>query len=195
MHQSIYNWEQLSGWSPLTCPYLLPVFCLMTNFEYWFATGALELANNTTTTVTCHGSTIPPFPVWYTNETPVVSNDGPMRYTTEINHSTGDLIGILVIDADETYSKLDLRCTVGGNTTFTTSLTIEGMCLLYMTTDLEFLHCWVYIPCIVHTSQVPSQVLKVLWYSALKTPPPNYIGNLLTTHWTRSQISYMWIPT
>ena len=98
----------------------------------------MNIAYNTTTTLSCQqNSSIPPFPVWYINnsEIPAISD-----YTTKIDPSTGDLIGILVIDGNETSGTLKLRCAMGGQTTFTTNITIKGL-HLYMATDLDSYAC------------------------------------------------------
>ena len=87
-----------------------------------FIAGAVDVAHNTTMTLICHGR-LPYYPVWYLNGSLVLP--GP---SYEIVHypSTGDLIGILVIDGNRTCGMLDLRCTVESQTIYT-RLSIEGL--------------------------------------------------------------------
>ena len=87
-----------------------------------FIAGAVDVAHNTTMTLTCCGR-LPYYPAWYLNGSLVFP--GP---SNKIVHypRTGDLIGILVIDGNRTCGMLDLRCTVESQTIYT-RLSIEGL--------------------------------------------------------------------
>ena len=88
-----------------------------------FIAGAVDVAHNTTMmTLICRGR-LPYYPAWYLNGSLVFP--GP---SYEIVHypSTGDLIGILVIDGNRMCGMLDLRCRVESQTIYT-RLSIEGL--------------------------------------------------------------------
>ena len=82
-------------------------------------TVAIDVAYNTTTRFTCRDKV--PFPVWYLNETLVPSP----QYTVGYDPSTGDLLGILMIDGRITCGTLDVRCAVEGLIIFNTSITVQ----------------------------------------------------------------------
>jgi len=90
-------------------------------------TGAdsMTIACNTTTTLTCRGRM--PYPVWYINETLVVSNDSQTDYTFGIDTTTGDFTATLMIDGNETSGTMNFRCTVENQDAFTTTLIIQGL--------------------------------------------------------------------
>ena len=81
----------------------------------------VHVAHNTTVNLACRGGE-PPYPYWLINETIARSP----QYTVAVDHRTGDLIGVLVINGNETYGTLDLRCVVYKQTTYSTTLTIQG---------------------------------------------------------------------
>ena len=83
--------------------------------------GALKVAHNTSTTLTCRGRMS--FPAWYRNGSLVTP--GPL-YQFEQDPITGDLMSILVIDGNNTCSTLDLKCTVETSTIFAIRLTVQG---------------------------------------------------------------------
>lgn len=89
-------------------------------------TVAIDVAHNTTTRLSCRGRV--PFPVWYLNETLVPSP----QYTVGYDPSTGDYLGILMIDGNVTCGTLDIRCAVEGLTIFSTSITVQGLQLLLL---------------------------------------------------------------
>ena len=81
---------------------------------------ALNIAHNTTVKLECRGRE--PYPYWLINETHARSP----QYTVDVDHNTGDFIGKLVINGNETRGTLDLRCVVYRETTYSTTLTIQG---------------------------------------------------------------------
>ena len=84
-------------------------------------TVAINIAYNTTTRLTCRDKV--PFPVWYLNETLVPSP----QYTVGYDPSTGDSLGMLIIDGNRDYGTLDVRCAVEGLTIFNTTISIQGI--------------------------------------------------------------------
>ena len=86
------------------------------------ATSAINVAHNTTVRLECRGRE-PPYPYWLINETLARSP----QYTVGDDHNTGDLIGILLINSNETCGILDLRCELQGQTViYRTRLTRQG---------------------------------------------------------------------
>ena len=82
---------------------------------------AINVAHNTTVRLECRGRE-PPYPYWMINETYAQHP----QYTVFVDRSTGDFIGELVINGNETRGTLDLRCVVFRQTTYSTRLTIQG---------------------------------------------------------------------
>ena len=98
-----------------TMELILPVLvCAFLNVS------AINVAHNTTVKLECRGRE--PYPYWMINET-VARRP---QYTVDVDHNTGDFIGELVINGNETYGTLDLRCELRGQTTYNTTLTIQG---------------------------------------------------------------------
>ena len=87
-----------------------------------FAAGAMDIAHNTTITLTFHGRV--PFPVWYMNGSLVWQQ--PL-YKTGVDSNTGDFLGILKIDGNETCGNMTVSCRVEGQLVYTENLTIEGL--------------------------------------------------------------------
>ena len=81
---------------------------------------AINVAHNTTVNLECRASE--PYPYWMINETVARSP----QYITAVDDNTGDFIGKLVISGNETCGTLDLRCVVSRETTYSTTLTIQG---------------------------------------------------------------------
>ena len=87
-----------------------------------FTADSLKVALNTTTTFTCRGRVA--YPAWYMDEiVPIL----PPQYKVDYEPSTGDFLGVLVIDGNKTGGTLDLSCEVESQTAYTTRLTIEGL--------------------------------------------------------------------
>ena len=82
----------------------------------------MDIAHNTTITLTFHGRI--PFPVWYMNDSPV--GKYPL-YDTRVDSSTGNFLGILKIDGNETCGNMTVSCRVEGQIVYTENLTIEGL--------------------------------------------------------------------
>ena len=91
------------------------------HFYILFAADAMDIAHNTTTTLTYHGTIS--FPAWSMNGSPVT----PPWYRTKYVASTGDWLAILTIDGNETCGIMDLSCRVEGQTVYTERLDIEGL--------------------------------------------------------------------
>ena len=89
---------------------------------FYFAAGAMDIAHNTTITLKYRGRFS--YPTWYMNGYPVPP--GPL-YQVEYDPSTGDLLGILIIDGNETCGVLNVSCRVEGQIVYTERLTIEGL--------------------------------------------------------------------
>ena len=81
---------------------------------------AINVAHNTTVKLECRGRE--PYPYWLINETVARSP----QYTVGVDDNTGDFIGKLVINGNETCGTLDLRCELRGQTTYSTTLTTQG---------------------------------------------------------------------
>ena len=83
---------------------------------------AIKMAHNTTAALTCRDRK--PYPAWYVNEiVPIL----PPRYTVDYELTTGDFLGVLVIDGNKTVGTLNLSCVVERQTAYNTRLTIEGL--------------------------------------------------------------------
>ena len=90
--------------------------------HFIFTADAVNIAHNTTITLEYHGGT---FPTWYMNGS--VIPPGPLlQYGYD--RSTGDLLGILTIDGNETCGIMTVSCRVEGQTVYTERLNIEGIC-------------------------------------------------------------------
>ena len=85
-----------------------------------FLTAAINVARNTTVKLECRGRE--PYPYWLINET-IAQRP---QYTVLVDRITGDFIGKLVINGSKTCGTLDLRCVVYRETTYSTTLTIQG---------------------------------------------------------------------
>ena len=85
-------------------------------------TAPIKMAHNTTAIFTCRGRV--PYPAWYVDEIVLIL---PPRYTVDYEPSTGDFLGVLVIDGNKTVGTLDLSCEVERQTAYTIRLTIEGL--------------------------------------------------------------------
>ena len=81
---------------------------------------ALNVAHNTTVRLECRGRE--PHPYWLINET----HAQHPQYRVTVDDNTGDFIGQLVINGNETCGTLDLRCVVYRQTAYSTRLTIQG---------------------------------------------------------------------
>ena len=84
-------------------------------------TDAVNIAHNTTITLEYRGRFS--YPTWYMDGYPVPS--GPLNQY-EYDHSTGDLLGILTIDGNETCGIIDVSCKLEGQTVYSERLIIEG---------------------------------------------------------------------
>ena len=82
----------------------------------------MNIAHNTTITLQIHGRIS--YPTWYINGS--VVPPGPLAQY-EYDPSTGDLIGILTIDGNETCGIMTVSCRVEGQTVYTERLNIEGL--------------------------------------------------------------------
>ena len=82
----------------------------------------MDIAHNTTITLEVHGRYA--YPAWYINGSVVVP--GPL-YKVGYDPITGDLLGILTIDGNETCGVVNVICRVGGQIVYTERLTIEGL--------------------------------------------------------------------
>ena len=83
---------------------------------------AVNIAHNTTITLVFRGRIS--YPTWFMNGSVVLP--GP-RLQYGYDPSTGDLLGILTIDGNETCGILDVSCRVVGQTVYTERLNIEGL--------------------------------------------------------------------
>ena len=63
------------------------------------------------------------YPIWYMGEE-VIRRP---QYVADYEPSTGDFLGVLVIDGNKTVGTLDLRCVVERQTAYTIRVTIEGL--------------------------------------------------------------------
>ena len=82
----------------------------------------MNIAHNTTITLEFCGRV--PYPVWYMNGSLVWQH--PL-YRTRVDPSTGDFLGILTIDGNETCGNMTVICRLEGQTVYTERLTIEGL--------------------------------------------------------------------
>ena len=82
---------------------------------------AVNIAHNTTITLLCRRRVS--YPVWYVNRSVVLP--GPL-YQVAYDPSTGDLLGILTIDGNETCGNMTVSCRVEGQTVYIARLNIEG---------------------------------------------------------------------
>ena len=83
---------------------------------------AVNIAHNTTITLEYPDGRS--FPSWYMNGYLVLP--GPL-YQIGYDPSTGDLLGILTIDGNETCGIMTVSCRVEGQTVYTERLNIEGL--------------------------------------------------------------------
>ena len=81
----------------------------------------MDIAHNTTITLEYGGKNA--YPAWYMNGSAVP----PGHYQIGQDPSTGDLLGILTIDGNETCGILDVSCRLDGQTVYTERLNIEGL--------------------------------------------------------------------
>ena len=93
---------------------------MVIDIHIFFLSAAINVARNTTVRLECRGRE--PYPYWLINET-VAQHP---QYAVAVDHNTGDFIGKLVINGNETCGTLDLRCVVYRETTYSTTLTIQG---------------------------------------------------------------------
>ena len=84
-----------------------------------FTAGPMDIAHNTTTTLECHGRSLPS---WYMNGYLVLSGTLYMY-----DPSTGDLIGILTIDGNKTCGIVNVSCRLEGQIVYTERLNISGL--------------------------------------------------------------------
>ena len=77
----------------------------------------MDIAHNTTITLEYRERTS--FPTWFMDGSPA----GQFRYDS----STGDNLGILTIDGNETCGVLTVSCRLEGQVVYTERLTIEGL--------------------------------------------------------------------
>ena len=82
----------------------------------------MNIAHNTTITLEYHAGI--PYPSWYMNGSLVWQQ--PL-YKTGLDPSTGDFLGILTIDGNETCGTMNVSCRVGTQIVYTERLTIEGL--------------------------------------------------------------------
>ena len=82
----------------------------------------MDIAHNTTITLEFHGRTS--YPSWYMNGSVVLP--GPL-YRVAYDPSTGDLLGILTIDGNETCGIVNVSCRSVGQTVYTMRLNVEGL--------------------------------------------------------------------
>ena len=82
----------------------------------------MNISHNTTITLEFHGRYS--YPTWYINGSVVVP--GPL-YKVGYNPITGDWLGILTIDGNETCGVLIVSCRVDGQIAYTERLTIGGL--------------------------------------------------------------------
>ena len=80
----------------------------------------MDIAHNTTILLEFRARTS--YPTWYMNGHPA----GPL-YQFGYDPSTGDLLGILTIDGNETSGIMTVSCRVEGQTVYTERLNIEGL--------------------------------------------------------------------
>ena len=90
--------------------------------HFIFAAGAVDIAHNATITLVCRGRNS--YPSWYMNGS--VVPPGPL-YQFEYDPNTGDFLGILKIDGNETCGSMNVSCRVEGQTVYTERLNIEGL--------------------------------------------------------------------
>ena len=82
----------------------------------------MDIAHNTTITLEFRGRV--PYPAWYMNDSVIWQH--PL-YQTRVDPTTGDFLGILTIDGNETCGVLNVSCRVVGQIVYTERLTIEGL--------------------------------------------------------------------
>ena len=87
-----------------------------------FTAGVVKIAHNTTITLEIRGRFS--YPSWYMNGYLVLP--GPL-YQIDYDPSTGDLIGILTIDGNETRGIMTVSCRVEGQTVYSERLNISGL--------------------------------------------------------------------
>jgi len=80
----------------------------------------VNIAHNTTVTLEYRERTS--FPTWFVDG----STAGPL-YQFRYDPSTGDLLGILTIDGNQTCGNMTVSCRVDGQIVYTERLTIEGL--------------------------------------------------------------------
>ena len=80
----------------------------------------MNIAHNTTVTLEYRERTS--FPYWFVDGSPA----GPL-YQFRYDPSTGDSLGILTIDGNQTCGNMTVSCKVDGQTVYTERLTIEGL--------------------------------------------------------------------
>ena len=95
------------------------LFCTAT---FYFSADAVNIAHNTTTTLTYPGRLT--YPVWYMNGSLVLPS--PL-YVFKYDPSTGGLLAILTIDGNETCDNVTVSCRLEGQTVYTVRLNIEGL--------------------------------------------------------------------
>ena len=89
---------------------------------HYFTADALSIAYNTTITFEYRGRFS--YPTWYMNGSLVPP--GPL-YQFKLDPSTGDILGILTIDGNETCGNMNVTCRLEGQIVYTETLTIEGI--------------------------------------------------------------------
>ena len=75
-----------------------------------------------TTTITLEYRERTSYPIWFVDG----STAGPL-YQLIYDPSTGDNLGILTIDGNQTCGNMTVSCKVDGQTVYTERLTIEGL--------------------------------------------------------------------
>ena len=81
----------------------------------------MDIAHNTTITLECRGFS---YPTWYMDGS--IVPPGPL-YQFKFNPSTGEVLGMLTIDGNETCGVLNVSCRLEGQIVYTEGLTIEGL--------------------------------------------------------------------
>ena len=89
------------------------------------ADGSMKAAHNTTVELTCTASDDDPIaPIWFIDEAQALSQDG---YVASRDGNTGKLIGILIINGNETFGTFRVNCSLSdGETTYSAMLTVES---------------------------------------------------------------------
>ena len=115
----------MPSWQFLLFPWNRNTVCYRTQCctaTFYFAADAMDIAHNTTITLEYRGNHS--YPSWYMNG--YLVTPGPL-YQVEYDPSTGDWLGILTIDGNETCGILNVSCRLEGQTVYTERLTIEGL--------------------------------------------------------------------